>query len=282
MTTAGILLTTLTYILILIAILTFPLVKKITNSYLFWFFYSATMLALVLVFRFYLDFKDASNAFKIGISQSDGLILSKSFLLDFCPATCLLISFLPIVDPTRKSAQVIAPIAVFGGLITLTFEILMDSNAAFTFEYIFQGVGSNRAYFLIHFINAMTGTLVLLNTPKTNFKTFIWTNVFAICYYLYVFIIVKIFDGIIIDHTSGLLPDDWNGGEYWRVAELLKVSYPWCMIISLTLAYFVIVGILFSPKLLQKNKHWIVPNVKSYTPLWGYYNIEIVKLDSIQ
>ena len=81
-------------------------------------------------------------------------------------------------------------------------------------------------------------------------------NIFAICYSLYIFIVVKISNGLVTDHTSGLLPEDWKGGEYWRVSDILHLDYPWCMIVALSISYGFITLFLFTPRLLQKCQYW--------------------------
>lgn len=256
MTFAGIFLTSITIILVLCIVLLHPFVKKVTGRYIFWLIYSLCNTALVFTFRFIPDILNYADAVKSGLSSGDGIWISKAFLLDFCPFTAVMISVLPIFDYKRKVSQIIAPFAFFGGLITILFEILLDPNASMTFEYIFKGIFPNRAYFLIHFINTITGILLLMNSKKANWKTFMFCNIFAICYYLYIFIVVKISNGLVTDHTSGLLPDDWKGGEYWRVSDILHLDYPWCMIVALSISYGFITLFLFTPRLLQKCQYW--------------------------
>ena len=95
-----------------------------------------------------------------------------------------------------------------------------------------------------------------MNSKKANWKTFMFCNIFAICYYLYIFIVVKISNGLVTDHTSGLLPEDWKGGEYWRVSDILHLDYPWCMVVALSISYGFITLFLFTPRLLQKCQYW--------------------------
>jgi uncharacterized membrane protein YadS len=47
-------------------------------------------------------------------------------LLDICPACAFLITVFVIVDPSRKLAQAIAPITIFGALLTLFGTAVTD------------------------------------------------------------------------------------------------------------------------------------------------------------
>jgi hypothetical protein len=50
---------------------------------------------------------------------SDGIVVSRGLLLDLCPFCAIALPTLMIIDPSRKTLRIIAPFAIFGGLITL-------------------------------------------------------------------------------------------------------------------------------------------------------------------
>jgi hypothetical protein len=89
-----------------------------------------------MIGRFYNDMSAfAQNGNDSGIGTSRGL------LLDICPFCAFAICVSIITDPTRKLAKIIAPFALFGGLITILGGIgdelaLNDGSIA---HYIFWG-----------------------------------------------------------------------------------------------------------------------------------------------
>jgi hypothetical protein len=73
-----------------------------------------------------------------------------------------------MIDPTRKFAKIIAPFALFGGLITILGGIgdeFQDSDVS-VWRYIFVGDSLNPMYFMMHYINVLVGALVLVSVPK--------------------------------------------------------------------------------------------------------------------
>jgi hypothetical protein len=77
-----------------------------------------------------------------------------------------------VVDPTRKTSQVIAPFAIFGGLITICALDVGGESPEMTAQYIFVGITPNNLYFMMHFIMVIVGTLVLVSTPRLKTHSF--------------------------------------------------------------------------------------------------------------
>jgi hypothetical protein len=82
-------------------------------------------LIYLLIFRLYDQFKDYWSASR---PINDDIIVSRGLLLDICPFCAFVISIAVIIDPTRKIAKIIAPFALFGGLITILGGIGDEMN----------------------------------------------------------------------------------------------------------------------------------------------------------
>jgi hypothetical protein len=55
-------------------------------------------------------------------------VVSKGMLLDLCPFVAIAMPVLMIVDPSRKLLTIIAPYAIFGGMITLFGELIFTDE----------------------------------------------------------------------------------------------------------------------------------------------------------
>ena len=261
-----------------------PFTRKATNTYWFWLAYGIFTLTLIIVYRWGLDIRDLANYLNKGtlspIGADEGLMWSKALLLDMCPATAVAISIAIVVDPTRKGARAIAPMAIFGGMITVFGQIMLGNDGAeWSYEYLFVGFGANRAYFLIHFFNIITGILVLLNTPRFTLNTYCGEYLLNAFYFLYVAIVVYAFDGVIYCNVTGILIYDWTSiGEYSVVADTLNCSPEVAMVVGYAaciLAVNAIIGLnvafqrCFEPYKV-KNKH----SKKWYKGLNGWYELK--------
>jgi hypothetical protein len=67
-----------------------------------------------MIGRFGEGFKDFLQG-----NNMESIVVSRGLLLDLCPFCAISLPTLMIIDPTRKSLRVVAPFAIFGGLITL-------------------------------------------------------------------------------------------------------------------------------------------------------------------
>jgi hypothetical protein len=131
-------------------------------------------------------------------------------------------------------------------------------------------------YFMMHYINILLGSLVLLSTPKIRIKQYLYTNLFAVIYYGYVLICVYAMD--VHRNVSGLQPSDWQiGGEYNGVMQILGLpDRLWYLgaIIGLCISYGIIVLIMCGFSLLQRVRKYRWYRIRSYTWLSkGYYDL---------
>lgn len=256
------------YGLIIFIIVLYPYIfKKLFNNYLFWIICGLIMVVYLIIGRFYQDWVNFVNT---PIHDSDtSIITSKAWLMDLCPFVALTMSFFMIFDPSRKVINILSPFAVFGGIITITGGILFDNNASLTIQYIFLGNKGNEMYFMMHFLMTIFGIISLLSTPSFKWKHFIWCNVFAICYYFYVGMLVLAYD--VTANASGLVPYDWTYGEYSGVGYILNLDYPAVMIVGFLLAYIGISAIVFINYWFKKIKKYYVSN--EHNTYWNWYSI---------
>ena len=270
----------LTLAIIVLSIGVHPFTRKVTNTYWFWLAYGIAMITLVIVYRWGLDIRDFINAVKDGTtSENFGIKWSKAFLLDMCPMCAVALHAVVIVDPTRKSAKLVAPMAIFGGVITIFGWIIFGGdNPEWTYEYIFIVKGPNRAFFLIHFINLVSGVLVLLNTPKFNFKTFSLEFIVNAGFFMYVAIIILISNGEVKQNVTGILIYDWShNGEYHTFAEVLNCPPVLGMLFGYSACIAAVTLFSGTQVLLQKAKPYQISNEHNkdwYKGLKGWYKIE--------
>ena len=283
MNAAGITLAIFTFAIMILAIGVHPFTRKVTNTYWFWLAYGIFVSTMVIVYRWGPDIYDLVNFLKNGVpspivGNNEGMMLSKALLLDMCPATAVAINLLVIVDPSRKTAKAVAPMAIFGGLITIFGQITTDAAAEWSYEYLFVGIGANRSYFLIHFFNIITGLLVLLNTTRFTIKTYSGEYLINAFYFLYVGMAIVFSNGVITDHVTGLLIADWkSGGEYNMVAQALNCSPVVAMIVGYTACILAVNAIIGVQVLVQKAKPYKIPNKHNrdwYKKLNGWYHLE--------
>ena len=269
---AGIGLGLFSILIVLLTIGVHPFTRKVTNTYWFWLTYGIFVFILIVVYRWGLDIHDLINS-----DKQTGILWSKALLLDMCPMTAVAIHIAVIVDPTRKSARAIAPMAIFGGMITIFGQIMAGTdNASWTYEYIFVGDGSNRAYFLIHFFNLVTGVLVLLNTPKFSIKTYCIEYFINAFYFMYVAIAIIASHGVIYCNVTGLLIYDWAIGEYHGVVNALNCSPPLAMIVGYFACILAVNAIIGIQVLLQKTKTYKISSLHNknwYKYLNGWYHL---------
>ena len=276
---AGIGLGLFTSSIALLSIGVHPFTRRVTNTYWFWLAYGIFVFTMIVVYRWGPDIRDLVNAINDGTDgQNKGILWSKAFLLDMCPATAVAIHIAVIVDPTRKGAKAIAPMAIFGGIITIFGQIMAgtDPEAAWTYEYMFEGIAPNRAYFLIHFFNLITGVLVLLNTTKFSVKTYCVEYFVCAFYFMYVAIVIYASHGKVQCNVTGLLIYDWSVGEYYAVAQLLGCSPVVAMIVGYMGCIFAVNMIILVQVLVQWAKPYRMPNIHNknwYKGLNGWYHL---------
>lgn len=263
-----------------------PFIRKITNNYYFWLIISIALITYCIVFRFYDGWEKYSNAIANGTLTdpenvySQSIIISKALLTDFCPFFALAIPLSLIFDNKRKIASVLAPLSLFAGLITVFGQFPFDQNCEFTWHYIFIGDQGNELYYFLHLTNSLLAILVLLNTPKLDWYNFLFLNLFAIFYFIYIGII-RTATGVSWN-VNGLSPNDWEGiGEYSIVSKVLGLKWPWVGLVTLIISYSSICLIIVVNNFtLKKIKWWKFDNIKGnfMTP----YNIYGAKQKNIK
>lgn len=228
-----------------------PLIRKITNSWICWAAIGIIILAYVISFRFYDDWKN--------FDTTNNISISKALLLDICPFCAFALPLAMVLDPTRNVAKVIAPFAIFGGWITiLTIGITPGINANLSVEFIFLGADPNPLYYMMHVINACLGLFVVLSAPRNTYINWIYMHAFAIFYYSYVAIMMLSFN--LYSNVSGLNIYDWEVGEYSGVRDILSSSASVACAVGFIASILAITIITFGLSKLQKLKYLHYPN----------------------
>ncbi|MDR3257884.1 MAG: DUF5378 domain-containing protein [Mycoplasmataceae bacterium] len=222
-----------------------PYIKKVTNNWFFWIILGGVLMSYLIVCRFY--------PYGWSPDYDGGIPESRKYLLDICPFCALAICVAVVIDPTRKLAKIIAPFALFGGLITILGGIGQDSPEL-TWQYIFIGNDVNPMYFMMHWINVVMGILVLVSVPKMRWADWIYCNLFAGCYYSYVAIMMTAFN--LQQNVSGLCIFDWSYGEYSGVSEFFGVGPGAAAAIGFSLSYVCISLIIFLQNRVQLLKRY--------------------------
>jgi hypothetical protein len=173
---------------------------------------------------------------------------------------------------------------LFGNIITDQWQTIVNQPTSGWgwIKWIIFGDSLNPMYFMMHFINIVLATLVLLSTPKIRFRQYLYTNLFAAIYYIYVLICIYVLN--VHQNVSGLQPYDWQFGEYNGVMQIL--GFPdrlWYLaaLIALFFSYGIIVLIICLFSVIQRahKYHWY--GVRSYKWWYkGYYD-QYTPLDNI-
>ena len=210
-----------------------PFVKKFTNSYIFF------IVLGIIGFGFFIGTNWIRSIIELNehvVSNFDPALLSpdrpdpatllaKILMLDICPISCFVIHLGCIFDRKRTFCRIIAPICLFGALLTMCGGLPdPEYNAEWTTYFIFVGFDKEKGYFIIHFMNVLTSTWVLLNTPKIKTSTFPLTLLAGAIFFAYVGLCI----GVSHDAVSNLGPDDHN--NLWLYQNLAGVlTYDWSL-----------------------------------------------------
>ncbi len=176
--------------------------------------------------------------------------ISKVFLLDLCPFAAVLFCFLLTFDRQRNILKVIAPLAFFGGAITIFGQIMWEgigaNNNFYTVTNGWDFIFGNEAYFLMHFFSLITSLIIIMNSKGFGLNSFIGVVVFPLSYFAYIMIFVTQFD--VTRNATGLVEGDWIGGQYGIVWETFgKLPFPYIVI----LCYSLVAVYVFSTLLLR-------------------------------
>lgn len=218
--------------------------KKIYSHYLFWIIPNILFFSYFIIFRFIEDWISFSEILLNNNHLNAGnfyysITYSKALLLDLCPFIALVLPILLTVFRKRNIANVIAPFAIFGGFITLFGGVLFDDNARFNIEYIFFGYKNNEIYFFMHSYLLIYGVLVLATCENNKFIYILWSHIFALLYFLYILTLSKLLK--VNWNVTGIVGNDWlPGGQYHIISNILKLKFPYILLVSFLLAYLFI------------------------------------------
>ena len=262
------------------------------NNYLWFLIYLFFIIIGILVFGFFIGTNWIRTVIELNQCVSSGFdpiyiaadrpdpatLLSKTLMLDVCPMTCFVIHIGCIFDRKRTFTRVIAPVCLFGALLTMGGGLTDPAyHAEWSWYFIFVGFDMEKGYFIVHFMNIMTSTWVLLNTPKAGVKKFPLTVVAMAIFFAYVGLCIGISHSItpnpgpddhnnlwIYQNVAGVLLYDWTLiGEFRAVLEVLgpeNVNVPAAMYIGYIVFTAVIVLFCFAQNLFQLSKVWYIPD----------------------
>ena len=225
-------------------------------------------------------------------------LISKTFLLDLCPFMGLIFPICIIISgPSLKIARTIAPIAFFGGMITIYFGCAFDElDGASLPEYIFKGVFPNHLYFLLHFVILMLGWIVYLNSPRFTWKSVLGIHIFLIGYLLYVFIFVKVYG--LTNNVTGEAYGDWFAtpdgyAQYGSVSSFINLDYPAIMWVSyllvwsflmtmIVLKHFLTFNHLYKLNFINLNIYWYKKTILKKDHHTMFKNCSIISEEILQ
>ena len=281
-----------------------PLTRRITNTYLFF------IIVGIIGFGYFIGACWIPNLIELCQQVSAGFydpeplhtnaatLLSKVLLLDICPATSFTLSLFCIVNRKRNISIIIAPISLFGALLTI-YGGLTDIDkyhAEWTAQFIFVGYPEDRGYFMVHFLNIIIATLVLLNAPKTTVYKYPYMFIAGAIFFCYVGICIAISHSVnpkptdpndhnnlwIYQNTAGVLLYDWDAnrdGEFKGIMEALGSSPAVAMCAGYAFFIVLISIAAFLPSLLQLSKYYRVENkyCNSKNKIFGVYQLPNIK-----
>lgn len=223
--------------------------KRIVNNYWFWAVPSLVFLVYFIAIRYWNDWVSFHNYLQTNGSiwmrpvptlYEDSVVVSKALLLDMCPFVSLALPFSLIVDKSRRLAQTLAPFAILGAGVTIPFIAFSDPSAEISWKYIFAG-NDMPIYFFMHFYLMVYGTMVLSNSRNRKWINLLDVHLFAVFYFGYVCFVS--YTTNTVWNVTGINENDWMYGEYRAVKDIFHLGWPWVMVVSFSLGYVFIVGI---------------------------------------
>lgn len=228
----------------LLIIIATPFTKKIRNNYWFW--------AIIGIFCFLYVFfgrqiRYIVPSFASDLNMSKSLKLSRILLLDMCPFYAIFGS-LSLLLKNKTTAKILAPFGFYGAVITIFGQIIFAANNVsqnLYWEYIFVGIDDNQLYFMMHYLSLVLSLIIIFWMTDWRRIMFLYCNAFAFFYFSYVIIMVGV-NNDINSNTTGVLPSDWDGGEYYKVKEILDLIFNTdlpiyvVMILGYSLSYLII------------------------------------------
>ena len=219
-------------------------------------------------------------------------------MLDVCPMSCFVIHLGCIFARKRPFTRIIAPVCLFGAILTMAGGLTdPEYHAEWSWYFIFVGFDMEKGYFIVHFMNIMTSTWVLLNTSKASVKKLPYTVVAMSIFFAYVGLCIGISHSItpnpgpddhnnlwIYQNVAGVLLYDWTlAGEFRAVLEVLgpeNVPVSASMYIGYLVFTAVIMLFCFAQDLFQLSKVWYIPDKYKPKKKWllhGVYELAPIR-----
>ncbi len=188
------------------------------------------------------------------------IIFSKALFLDLCPFVAFATCFGLVFDRKRNFVKIMAPYGFAGSVITIFFflaknELGAEMNYYPVTEW-WDFIFGNKVFFTMHYFTLVIGLIVFLNTPGYSVRSLIGTIAFPTFYFIYVGIIVNVFD---LNHdATGLVSGDWElGGQYYPVGQLIKiVGFPLFPMIAFGLVFSLILISIFLRNVMIVSNKW--------------------------
>lgn len=205
-------------------------IYKVTKTYTFVALFATFSFLYFVLVRWIPDigkfFSSDINFLEQHDSYTYSIRWSKMLLLDMCPLVAFLLPLVCIFDRSKNIAKVIAPVAIFGGFITIAFTITTTNVTVPWYEFVFLGQDNNAIMFMMHFLTMMLGINIMLNSKKYTKWSFIGTLIFFALFLTYVLLCVNLLN--IKNNATGLVSYDWIGidGQYSLLYSMVPMPFP--------------------------------------------------------
>ncbi|VEU75448.1 Uncharacterised protein [Mycoplasmopsis maculosa] len=172
------------------------------------------MLAYFSILRWVPNIKDFINN-----ENPSSISISRTFLLDLCPAMFVALSLVLVFDFKNKLLPYFSVAAFICGFITYIFVpitesyVVKDSSSLLDYKYLFIGTDANKMYFMMHYQLMLFGFIYFILTPKFKLITLFNISTGLFIYMLYVIFISRLYN--VTQNATGLVEFDWSEyGEY--------------------------------------------------------------------
>ncbi len=177
---------------------------------------------------------DDNGTFAVSIRHS------RLLLLDICPFFAVFGGLGLMISKNKLIIRSMAPIALFGGLITLYGELFRLANQYTgkdeAYNFIFVGIGNDQIYFILHVMTTTVSLMLMCWTTKWTPRDFLNQYLFIGLYVTYILVCTQL-DRKILNNANGILTADWYiGGEYQSVAKILKIPFPTVIPVGITIS----------------------------------------------
>lgn len=262
-------------------------IKKVTNTYWFWMAISIFLFSWYIAFRFSFQWKELAANWSGGTKSLEGSIYyAKGFLLELCPFFCLMTPVALIADPSRRTAQLFAPLSFLTAFIVVFVFFWSNVRPGLNIKTFFLGadVGVNwKLYEFVHMANVLLSMGIILNTPKYGWKGTL-ASVGVLGGFLSYVGIVMAATGCHF-HVTGLSIDDWivhpgtvdpdiEGeikGDFYGITKAFGNNPRVAMAIFYPLCGLLLVGFLFLMDHL-KTKDWFKYGNAKSDCWWKHYD----------